>query len=72
MADQMNARRSLSMMPNAHSDRQSAIDVCIGTAERVDLTSSVRPAALRSCPFLPGILLATLSIKGCSSERLSL
>jgi hypothetical protein len=33
VADQMNARRSLSMMPNAHGDRQSAIDVCIGTAE---------------------------------------
>jgi len=67
--DQMNARRSLSIDATAQGDRHRTMDICVEMEDIVALASVERPAALRRFPFHFGILAATLSIIGCSSER---
>lgn len=69
---QMKARRSLSIVSSAHGERQRAMEVWIGMADIVALTSAMRPGAFSMSPFQPGILAATLSTSSCSSECFSL
>jgi hypothetical protein len=58
----MNALRSLSMHSVAQEERQSAVVVCTGMAERVALTRAVLPATLSKFPFHNRIRAATLSM----------
>lgn len=68
----MKALRTLSMHSIAQEERQSAMEVCTGMAERVALTRAVLPATLSMLPFQCGMRAATTSMIACSSPRFSL
>ena len=72
LPDQRKARRRLSICPTAQGDKQTAMDMCVGMAERVTAVRVALPAKLSRLPFQARILLATALIRVCSSDRFSL
>ena len=69
VADQRNAWRRLSIWSRAQLDKQHAILMWIGIADRVTSVSKTRPACVRIPAFHVRILDATKSTSDCSSAR---
>jgi hypothetical protein len=50
----------------AQGERQVAMEMWMGMADKVTLASSARPEHMRSPDFQNGIFVATASMRGCS------